>query len=99
MSTIDPAVRPSSAPSAVSRLHLVLPVFAAALFVSATLLFSLQPMFTKMVLPLLGGSPSVWSVAMVFFQVVLLLGYGYAHALTLLLDPRRAAIVHLLVLV
>ena len=54
-------------------------------------------MFAKMVLPLLGGSPSVWSVAMVFFQGVLLLGYAYAHALTRLLDPRRAVIVHLCV--
>ena len=54
-------------------------------------------MFAKMVLPLLGGSPSVWSVAMVFFQAVLLLGYGYAHAMTRFLDPRRAVIVHLCV--
>ena len=54
-------------------------------------------MFAKMVLPLLGGSPSVWSVAMVFFQGVLLLGYAYAHALTRFLDPRRAVIVHLCV--
>ncbi len=74
---------------------LLLPVFAATIFLSATLLFSVQPMFTKMVLPLLGGSPSVWSVAMVFFQAVLLAGYGYAHAMTHCLDPRRVAFVHL----
>ena len=48
----------------------------------AALLFAVQPMFTKMVLPRLGGTPSVWSVAMVFFQAVLLAGYAYAHALT-----------------
>ena len=72
-------------------------VFTGTIFLSALLLFSVQPMFAKMVLPLLGGSPSVWSVAMVFFQGVLLLGYAYAHALTRFLDPRRAVIVHLCV--
>ena len=76
----------------------VLPVFAGTLFVSAVLLFSVQPMFTKMVLPLLGGSPSVWSVAMVFFQAVLLAGYAYAHGLTRWLSPGRAVIVHLIAL-
>src|SRR5271156_4398870 len=57
-------------------------VIAAAIFVSAFLLFWVQPLFSKMVLPLLGGSPSVWNTAMMFFQVVLLAGYGYAHLLT-----------------
>ncbi|MFJ5369827.1 hypothetical protein ACIPIA_11430, partial [Bosea sp. CER48] len=56
-----------------------LPVFIATIFASAFLLFGIQPMFAKMVLPKLGGSPGVWSVAMVFFQSVLLLGYAYAH--------------------
>ena len=60
----------------------LLRVYAAAIFLSAALLFAVQPMFTKMVLPRLGGTPSVWSVAMVFFQAVLLAGYAYAHALT-----------------
>src|ERR1700674_190018 len=96
MSTIGPAVGP--APLVGALAHVVLPVFAVALFLSATLLFAVQPMFTKMVLPLLGGSPSVWSVAMVFFQTVLLLGYAYAHALTLRVTPRMVAVVHLLVL-
>ena len=97
MSTIEPAIRAHAPASRARSAALVLPVFAVSIFVSATLLFSVQPMFAKMVLPLLGGSPSVWSVAMVFFQAVLLAGYGYAHALTHWLDPRRAAIVHLLV--
>lgn len=48
--------------------------FALTLFVSATLLFWIQPLFTKMVLPLLGGSPAVWNTAMMFFQAALLLG-------------------------
>jgi hypothetical protein len=73
----------------------LLPVFAGTLFVSAVLLFSVQPMFTKMVLPLLGGSPSVWSVAMVFFQATLLAGYAYAHGLSRWLDPWRALVAHL----
>jgi hypothetical protein len=97
MSTIDRPFQVSDAPRGLAYNSLLLAVFAGTLFVSATLLFSVQPMFTKMVLPLLGGSPSVWSVAMVFFQAVLLLGYGYAHALTRWLDPRRAVIVHLAV--
>ena len=57
-------------------------IFAAAIFVSAFLLFWVQPLFSKMVLPLLGGSPSVWNTAMMFFQLMLLAGYGYAHLLT-----------------
>jgi protein-L-isoaspartate O-methyltransferase len=56
--------------------------FGAAIFLSAFLLFWLQPLFSKMVLPLLGGSPSVWNTAMMFFQLVLLAGYGYAHLLS-----------------
>jgi SAM-dependent methyltransferase len=99
MSTIEPAIRASAPDRGAASAVWLLPVFAATIFLSATLLFSIQPMFTKMVLPLLGGSPSVWSVAMVFFQAVLLAGYGYAHALTHWFEPRRAAIVHLLVAV
>jgi hypothetical protein len=70
-------------------------LFAGTLFASALLLFAVQPMFTKMVLPRLGGSPSVWSVAMVAFQTFLFIGYVYAHVLTRVLGPQRAALVHL----
>ena len=77
---------------------LILPVFAVALFLSATLMFAIQPMFARMVLPVLGGSPGVWSVAMVFFQGTLLAGYLYAHLLARHLPVRTAALVHLLVL-
>src|SRR6266404_4454177 len=73
-------------------------LYAAALFVSALLLFSIQPMFAKLVLPKLGGAPAVWSVAMVFFQTVLLAGYAYAHLLGRVLQPRRAALIHLLLI-
>ena len=60
----------------------------------AVLLFSAQPMVAKMVLPLLGGSPSVWDTCMVFFQAALLAGYAYAHATTTWLGVRRQAMVH-----
>ena len=53
---------------------LLLAAFFSAIFVSAALLFAVEPMFTKMVLPRLGGAAAVWSVAMVFFQVMLLAG-------------------------
>ena len=70
----------------------------AAIFVSAALLFAVQPMFTKMVLPRLGGAPSVWSVAMVFFQAALLAGYAYAHLLTRFAPGRTSVIIHLAVM-
>jgi hypothetical protein len=85
-------------PSA-SRNRLVLIVYTAAIFVSALLLFSVQPLFTKMVLPRLGGSPAVWSVAMVFFQSLLLAGYGYAHYLTQIRNRIMAVALHLVLLV
>jgi len=77
----------------------VLGVYTAAVFVSALLLFAVQPMFTRMVLPRLGGSPSVWSVAMVFFQTMLLAGYAYAHILMRATRPTIAIGVHLALLV
>jgi len=60
----------------------VLLLFSTTLFLSAALLFAVQPMFGRMVLPLLGGSPSVWNTVMVFYQVTLMVGYAYAHALS-----------------
>ncbi len=78
--------------------RIVLVAYVAAIFMSAALLFAVQPMFTKMVLPRLGGAPSVWSVAMVFFQAMLLLGYAYAHGLTRWIPGWPSAIVHLLVM-
>jgi hypothetical protein len=85
-------------PSA-SRNRLVLVVYTAAIFVSALLLFSVQPLFTKMVLPRLGGSPAVWSVAMVFFQSLLLAGYAYAHFLMQIKNRAIPVAVHLVLLV
>ncbi|HSP49493.1 MAG TPA: fused MFS/spermidine synthase [Pseudolabrys sp.] len=73
--------------------------FVAAILVSAALLFAVEPMFTKMVLPRLGGSASVWSVAMVFFQAALLAGYAYAHLLTRFAPGRSSVVIHLAVMV
>ena len=73
-------------------------LFSATLLVAAFLLFGLQPMFAKRVLPILGGTPAVWSVATVVFQALLLAGYAYAHLLTRRLAPRPALLLHALVL-
>src|SRR6185503_10664353 len=94
MTLHDPAVPTLSAPA----LRFAPALFAATLFASALLLFAVQPMFTKMVLPMLGGAPSVWSVAMVFFQAALLIGYAYAHLLARTLTVGQGALVHLGVL-
>ncbi len=78
--------------------RIVVPAFAATLFISAGLMFLVEPMVAKMVLPRLGGSPAVWSTCLVFFQATLLLGYGYAHALTRLLPRSAQILVHAAVL-
>ncbi len=73
-------------------------VFAAAILLSAALLFTVQPLVAKMLLPLLGGTPSVWNTCMVFFQAGLLAGYAYAHLLTRRLSPRAQLAMHAIVL-
>src|SRR5712692_7495921 len=78
---------------------LLLATFTIAIFVSAALLFMVQPMFTKMVLPRFGGAPSVWSVAIVFFQAALLAGYAYAHGITRYAPGRRSVLIHLAVMI
>ena len=65
------------------------------LFVNAALLFAVQPMFSKMVLPMLGGTPSVWNTCMLFFQTALLGGYLYAHVTTRWLDVRKQSVLQL----
>ena len=97
MSFSDPSAATDAA--SVARNRLVLVVYTAAIFVSALLLFSVQPLFTKMVLPRLGGSPAVWSVAMVFFQSLLLGGYAYAHYLMQLQSRMLPVAIHLVLLV
>lgn len=73
-------------------------LFTATIFVSAFLLFLVQPLFARMVLPLLGGSPSVWNTALLFYQAVLLLGYGYAHLSGKLSVQRQIQVQAVLVL-
>ena len=73
-------------------------LFAVAIFTSAALVFVVQPMVTKLVLPMLGGSPSVWNTAMVFFQTALLAGYTYAHVLQRVSSIRIQVAIHLALL-
>jgi SAM-dependent methyltransferase len=76
----------------------LLAAFGLAIFLNAALLFAVQPMFTKMVLPLLGGSPSVWNTCLLFFQSALLGGYVYAHLTSRIWRPLVQAGVHLTLL-
>ena len=73
----------------------LLSLYTLTLFVSATLLFLIQPMFAKMVLPILGGTPFMWNTCMVFFQASLLAGYGYSHLITTRLGVRHQAVLHM----
>jgi hypothetical protein len=73
-------------------------LFATTLFLSAALLFLVQPLVGKLLLPLLGGTPAVWNTCLVFFQGLLLAGYYYAHAATDRLGVRRQARWHLALL-
>ncbi len=75
--------------------RLYIPVFSITLFLSAFLLFSIQPLFGKMVLPLLGGAPMVWNTAMLFYQAILLLGYAYAHITSRYLSVKVQATLHI----
>ena len=69
-------------------------LYAGVIFLGAFLLFQIQPLIAKIILPSFGGSSVVWSTCMLFFQVVLLLGYAYAHWLTERLRAGRQALVH-----
>src|SRR4029434_596830 len=70
-------------------------LFTVTVFSSAFLLFSVQPMFAKMALPLFGSTPAVWNTCMVFFQAALLGGYATVHATARLLPSRHQITVHL----
>ena len=73
----------------------MIPVYLLTTFLSATLLFMVQPLFAKMVLPLLGGAPGVWNTAMLFFQACLLGGYAFAHFGPRILGARGHALVQI----
>ncbi len=87
---------PLTRPAARTRaLHLAVPIFTVAIFTGSSLLFLVQPMFAKLLLPKMGGSSSVWNTCVLFFQTMLLLGYVYAHVSTKWLGVKRQAAVHL----
>ncbi len=69
-------------------------LFGATIFLSAFLLFSLEPLLAKRILPWFGGSAAVWSVCLVFYQTALLLGYLYAAAMARWLKPAAGAVIH-----
>src|ERR1700747_1974749 len=69
-------------------------LFAPTIFLSAFLLFCCEPMVGKMMLPLLGGAAAVWITCLLFFQLMLLTGYGYAHALERYASVKSQIIVH-----
>lgn len=69
--------------------------YACTVFTSAFLLFQVQPMIAKMILPWFGGSAAVWTTCMLFFQLVLLAGYLYTHWAVKVFDPRRHAMIHI----
>jgi SAM-dependent methyltransferase len=76
-----------------------MPLYAVTIFVSAFLLFLVQPILAKQILPWFGGTAAVWTMCMVFFQFVLLLGYAYSHWLASTFSPKRQATIHLALLV
>jgi SAM-dependent methyltransferase len=86
MSTVSvTATRPAHPPAA---------LFAVTVFASAALVFLVEPMVAKLVLPMLGGGPSVWNTSLAFFQAALLAGYAYAHALQRLASLKAQALTH-----
>lgn len=72
-----------------------MPIYAVTIFLSAFLLFQVQPLIAKFILPWFGGSAAVWSAALLFFQLILLAGYYYAHLLIRHLSPKRQLQLHL----
>src|ERR1043166_8182861 len=75
-----------------------MPLYALTIFISSFLLFLIQPLIAKQILPWFGGSAAVWSTCLAFFQFVLLAGYAYSDWTTRKLAPRTQAILHTLLL-
>ena len=73
-------------------------LYALTILIGAFLLFQVQPVIAKIILPWFGGSAAVWTVCLLFFQVVLLLGYLYAHAVVRYLKPRMQMVLHIALL-
>ncbi len=75
-----------------------LALYAVTIFLSAFLLFEVEPIIAKIVLPWFGGSAAVWTTCLLFFQAVLLLGYLYAHVVVRRLEPRTQVLLHIALL-
>jgi len=80
------------------RREAVMTIYAFTVFLSAFLLFLVQPMIAKYLLPWFGGTPAMWSTCILFFQMLLLGGYFYAHILSSRLRPRTHSNVHIVVI-
>ena len=93
-----PATAPLSPPPTSALIRAAGWLYPATTFLSAALLFTLQPLFAKMLTPLMGGSPAVWNTALVFYQGALLVGYFYAHIIATCLKPKMQLYVHAAVL-
>ena len=91
---------PAGAPAALSQglSSAMVITFAATIFLGAFLLFQIQPMSSKAILPWYGGTPNVWTTCMLFFQCLLFAGYAYAHLTRKFLSPRSQGIVHVVLL-
>jgi hypothetical protein len=77
----------------------ILLLFAATMFLSALLLFWVQLVIAKLLLPRLGGTPAVWNTCMLFFQVLLLAGYSYVLVITRWLGVRKQALLHIALII
>ena len=95
----EPAASPIPAAPPQPATQGSLGLYAVTIFLSAFLLFQVQPMIAKLILPWFGGSAAVWVTCMLFFQIALLLGYGYAHLVVRKVPPERQAVVHIALLV
>ena len=73
-------------------------LYAITIFVSAFLLFLIQPLIAKHIQPWFGGTPSIWTTCILFFQILLLGGYAYAHLLIRKLKPRHQMLLHIVLL-
>ena len=89
-----PVAAPARDVAPANRLSALVWAFGATVFLSASLLFLVEPMFARMVLPYLGGSPAVWNTCVVFFQAAMLAGYAYAHLLTRHVPLRGQFAIH-----
>jgi hypothetical protein len=91
--SIESPVKAST--KSLDRSAALVPAYVSTMLLSACLLFLVQPMFARMALPLLGGTPAVWAIAMCFFQAMLLGGYCYAHLLKRFMAPAHAVGLHI----